>query len=68
LLEEERSANYLNNLLIGASAFADRDFRFSADSLESTVSSTVLMGGSNPQRAIVEQTYLRAKQLTRENP
>lgn len=44
----------------GFNAFADRDFAAAATLLEPVQSDSVLLGGSNPQRRIIEETYLEA--------
>ena len=62
-LKGNRNASYFEQLLAGAIAFTQRDFDKSQAIFEPLVAHTVLMGGSNPQRSIVQQTYERAKEL-----
>ena len=62
-LEAKRNASYFEQLLTGAIAFTQGDYGKSQTILGPQVAHTVLMGGSNPQRAIVQQTYERAKEL-----
>ena len=40
--------------------FADENFHAAAESLKPILSDTILLGGSNPQRRIVEETYIEA--------
>jgi len=44
----------------GFNAFADSDYAAAAALLQPVVSGSVLLGGSNPQRRIVEETWLEA--------
>ena len=44
----------------GFYAFASRDFATAIERLEPVVADSVLLGGSNPQRRIVEETYRAA--------
>ena len=44
----------------GFRAFADRDFVAAVERLRSVVADSVLLGGSNPQRRVIEETYQAA--------
>ena len=66
-LEDTRSVNYLEQLLTAATAFTFGDHSECASHLQPLLQETVLIGGSNPQRAIVQKTYDRAKQLAGRN-
>lgn len=47
----------------GFNAFADDDYAAAVTLLEPVLSGSVLLGGSNPQRRIVEETFLAARTL-----
>jgi hypothetical protein len=53
--------HYLQNLLNGALAFADGDFAKVKLYLEPVLNDTVLLGGSNPQRGVVLETFIAAQ-------
>ena len=55
-----RSAECLDVYAHGFGAVADKMYAEAADLLEPVVADSVLLGGSNPQRGIVEDTYLAA--------
>ena len=44
----------------GFCAFANSDFDTSVARLKSAVTDSVLLGGSNPQRHVIEETYQAA--------
>jgi hypothetical protein len=44
----------------GFRAFANQDFAIAVECLEPTVIDSVLLGGSNPQRRVIEETYQAA--------
>lgn len=44
----------------GFRAFANQDFAIAVERLEPTVIDSVLLGGSNPQRRVIEETYQAA--------
>jgi hypothetical protein len=53
--------HYLQNLLNGALAFAEGDFAKVKLYLEPVLNDTVLLGGSNPQRGVVLETFIAAQ-------
>ena len=59
-LEDFQVKNLLVQLHNGMSAFANGDFTQSASLLKGTLDKSVGLGGSNPQRRIVEESYLAA--------
>lgn len=62
-LESNRNAGYFEQVLAGAVAFTQGEFENSQAIFAPLVGPTLLIGGSNPQRAIVQQSYERAKKL-----
>lgn len=55
-----RIAVSLETFARGFGAFASHDYEDAVDLLEPVLSASVLLGGSNPQRRVVEDTYLEA--------
>jgi hypothetical protein len=53
--------HYLQNLLNGTLAFVEGDFDKVKLYLEPVLNDTVLLGGSNPQRGVVLETFIAAK-------
>lgn len=53
--------DYLQNLLNGALAFTESDFASVKQYLQPVLNETVLLGGSNPQRGIVLETFNAAQ-------
>ena len=60
-MEQLVDSGYWLALLDGAIAFTQRDFTECKNLLEPILGDTVLVGGSNPQRAVVWETYASAK-------
>jgi hypothetical protein len=46
----------------GFNAFADADYASAVKILEPVLPASVLLGGSNPQRRVVEETFQAARQ------
>lgn len=55
-----RVACSLEKFAAGFGAFANRDFDEAVELLGPALSDSVLLGGSNPQRRVIEDTYLEA--------
>jgi len=55
-----RVASALEKYAAGFGAFTRRDFDAAVQLLEPVLSDSVLIGGSNPQRRVIEDTYLEA--------
>jgi hypothetical protein len=53
-------AGSLEKFAAGFGAFANRAFDEAVQLLEPVLSDSVLLGGSNPQRRVIEDTYLEA--------
>ena len=54
---QQDSPDFLRDLLDGALAFTEGDYPKVKRYLEPVLNNTVLLGGSNPQRAVVLETY-----------
>lgn len=52
--------DYLGSLLDGMLAFTQRDFSATSEQLKPLLDDTILLGGSNPQRGIIAETYQMA--------
>ena len=66
LLAEE-DALFLQTCANAFNAFVDKDYGLAADSLQDSVDDALLVGGSNPQRRIVRETYDEAMRRSRQN-
>ena len=53
-------ARLLSGLCDGFFAFTRRDYAAACSALQPILKDSVLLGGSNPQRRIVEETYIEA--------
>lgn len=59
-LEDRKTADLMTGLWQGFTAFAGEDYSAAVDWLQPLLTETVRLGGSNPQRRIVEETYFAA--------
>ena len=57
---ESEQARCVHQFAKAFNAFADQDYRLAASLLEPVVADSVLLGGSNPQRRIIEETWHEA--------
>lgn len=63
-LSHERGSDVVNCMLEyarGFKAFADEDYAAAVTILDPVISDSVLLGGSNPQRRIIEETFREAQ-------
>ena len=59
-IEDQNNRRLLSTLLAGVSAFVKGKYSESAETLKTILVDSICLGGSNPQRRIVEETYLQA--------
>jgi hypothetical protein len=62
-IRQQLQPNLLHDLLNGALAFTEGNYATVRHYLEPVLNDTVLLGGSNPQRAVVLETYKAAIKL-----
>lgn len=63
----QEDAPFLEACAKAFNAFADKDYPLAAETLRNSVDDALFVGGSNPQRRVVRETYEEALRRSRQN-